>query len=62
VGVVGGAGYLGYRFMKKKRALPAGKSAGGRKALSAASGDDFDRRMRELEEVERRLDSEIGKG
>lgn len=62
VGVVGGAGYLGYRFMKKKKALPPGGSGGGRKALSAGTGDDFDRRMRELEEVERRLDTEIGKG
>jgi hypothetical protein len=62
VGIVGGAGYLGYRLMKKKQALPAGNRAGGRKALTAGSRDDFDRRMRELEEVERRLDSEIGKG
>jgi hypothetical protein len=61
VGVVGGAGYLGYRLMKKKKALPPGGRAGGRKALSAGSGDDFERRMRELEEVERRLDTEIGK-
>lgn len=61
VGVVGGAGYLGYRLMRKKKALPAGKRQGGRKALAAGSNDDFERRMRELEEVERRLDTEIGK-
>jgi hypothetical protein len=64
-GVLAGAGYLGYRMIagggrqkaiggRSRRALPAGR---GRKS----GGDDFDRKMRELEAIEKRLDAEIGK-
>ena len=63
--VLAGAGYLGYRMIagggrqkaiggRSRRALPAGR---GRKS----GGDDFDRKMRELEAIEKRLDAEIGK-
>jgi hypothetical protein len=66
-GVLAGAGYLGYRMIaggsrkalsggRHRRALPAGR--GGR---SSGGGDDFERKMRELEAIEKRLDAEIGK-
>ena len=56
-GVLGGAGYLGYRLLTKDKALqsaepkPRGKLSSG--------GDDFEQKMRELEAIERRLDREI---
>ncbi len=67
VGALAGAGYVGYRLVsggggdrkavsggRATRALGSGKRRGG-------DGDDFDRKMRELEAIERRLDAEIGK-
>lgn len=65
-GVLAGAGYLGYRMVtgggrqkaiggRSRRALPAGRGR------NSGSGDDFDRKMRELEAIEKRLDAEIGK-
>lgn len=68
-GVLAGAGYLGYRMIagggrqkamtggRHRRALPAGRGRG----RSSGSSDDFDRKMRELEAIEKRLDAEIGK-
>ena len=55
VGVIAGAGYLGYRAFGKTKELQASKE---RKALSSA---DFDRRMRELDALDRQLDQEIRK-
>ncbi|MBC8070604.1 MAG: hypothetical protein IAG13_19890 [Deltaproteobacteria bacterium] len=55
VGVIAGAGYLGYRAFGKTKALGEAKD---RKMLSSA---DFDRRMRELDQVDRQLDKEIGR-
>ena len=65
-GVLAGAGYLGYRMIaggsrkaisggRSRRALPAGRGR------SSGGGDDFERKMRELEAIEKRLDAEIGK-
>jgi len=66
-GVLAGAGYLGYRMIagggrqkamgssRQRRALTAGRGR------NSGSGDDFDRKMRELEAIEKRLDAEIGK-
>lgn len=66
-GALAGAGYLGYRALtggsrpravsggRHRRALPAGRGR------SSGGGDDFDRKMRELEAIEKRLDAEIGK-
>ena len=54
--LVAGAGYLGYRMVRKNKALPASAAP---KALS--SGDDFDRRMAELDAIEKKLDAEIRK-
>lgn len=57
LGVIGGAGYIGYRlFMGSDRALEGGKE---RKALSA--DDDFERKMRELDAMDRKLDDQIRK-
>lgn len=59
LGVLGAAGYFGYRMVggKKKKALP------GRNPRSLSSGgDDFDRRMGELDALDRKLDAEIRKG
>jgi hypothetical protein len=63
-----GAGYIGYRMIAggggERRAL---RGRRGQKALgtgrrgSRGSGDDFDRKMRELDAIEKRLDAEIGK-
>jgi hypothetical protein len=57
IGVLGGAGYLGYRLLSGGKALGAAKE---RKALPG-SHDDFDRRMRELDAMDRKLDAEIRK-
>ena len=51
-----GAGYFGYRALAKSKMLGGGKAP---KALNSAG--DFDRKMRELDEMDRRLDAEIRK-
>lgn len=57
LGVIAGAGYLGYRlFMGSDKAIEGGKE---RKALSA--DDDFERKMRELDAMDKKLDAEIRK-
>lgn len=57
LGVLAGAGYVGYRlFMGSDKALEGGKE---RKALSA--DDDFERKMRELDAMDKKLDAEIRK-
>lgn len=66
-----GAGYLGYRMIAsggrgERRALRgrrgSQKALGtGRRSHRVSSGDDFDRKMRELDAIEKRLDAEIGK-
>ena len=57
LGVIGGAGYINYRlFMGSDRAIEGGKE---RKALSA--DDDFERKMRELDAIDRKLDEQIRK-
>lgn len=68
LGALGGAAYLGYRLVAGKdgerKSIEGGRS---RRALGPArgrrggGGDDFERKMRELEAIERRLDAEIGK-
>jgi hypothetical protein len=64
-GALAGAGYLGYRLTaggKSRKAVSGGRA---RRALgpgkSRGGSDDFDRKMRELEAIEKRLDAEIGK-
>lgn len=52
--LIGGAGYLGYRMVKKNKAL-----AEPRAPRALTSGDDFDRRMAELDAIEKKLDAEI---
>ncbi len=56
-GVLGGAGYLGYRLLTKDKALGSAEPKS-RGKLSSGS-DDFEQKMRELEAIERRLDREI---
>ena len=68
-GLLGGAGYLGYRMIaggggrkavtggRSHRALGTGRGRSG----SGGSSDDFERKMRELDAIEKRLDAEIGK-
>ena len=70
LGALGGAAYLGYRLVAggggERKSIEGGRS---RRALGPArgrrggggGGDDFERKMRELEAIERRLDAEIGK-
>lgn len=55
IAVIGGAGYLGYRAFGKTKELQASRET---KALSSS---DFDRRMRELDALDRQLDAEIRK-
>ncbi len=64
-GLLGGAGYLGYRMIAGgggKKAISGGRS---QRALGSGrnrgSSDDFERKMRELDAIEKRLDAEIGK-
>lgn len=66
VGALAGAGYVGYRMVAGGRGDRKAVSGGrGTRALGPGrkrnDGDDFDRKMRELEAIERRLDAEIGK-
>lgn len=57
LGVLAGAGYVGYRlFMGSDKALEGAKE---RKALG--TGDDFDRKMRDLDAMDKKLDAEIRK-
>ncbi len=57
LGVIAGAGYVGYRlFMGADKAIE-GKPE--RKALGA--DDDFERKMRELDALDKKLDAEIRK-
>lgn len=57
LGVIAGAGYVGYRlFMGSDKALTGAKE---RKAI--APDDDFERKMRELDAMDRKLDEEIRK-
>lgn len=57
LGVLAGAGYVGYRlFMGNDRAIEGGKE---RKAI--APDNDFERRMRELDALDKKLDAEIRK-
>ena len=65
VGALAGAGYIGYRLVSgggDRKAVGSGRAP---RALGSGrrrgDGDDFDRKMRELEAIERRLDAEIGK-
>lgn len=68
-GALAGAGYLGYRMVAgsgERKSLRGGRSPralgpgrGGRSR--GGGGDDFERKMRELDAIERRLDAEIGK-
>jgi hypothetical protein len=67
LGALGGAAYFGYRMVSgggERKSIEGGRS---RRALGPArgrrggGGDDFERKMRELEAIERRLDAEIGK-
>ena len=57
LGVLGGAGYLGYRLMAGKDTKAVEGNTRPTKALPA--DNDFDRRMRELEAMERKLDQQI---
>ena len=57
IGVLAGVGYVGYRlYSGSNRALEGGKD---QKALGPS--DDFERRMRELDAADRKLDAEIRK-
>jgi hypothetical protein len=57
LGVIAGAGYVGYRlFMGSDKALEGSKE---RKALKP--DDDFERKMRELDAMDKKLDAEIRK-
>lgn len=66
VGALAGAGYIGYKLVAgggERKAVGGGRE---RRALGPGGkrrrdGDDFERKMRELEAIERRLDAEIGK-
>lgn len=62
IGVLGGAGYLGYRLLSGSKALSGKEHKALPGARSSAGGDDFDRRMRELDALDRKLDAEIRKG
>lgn len=56
IGLAATAGYFGFKVMSKTKALEGGKD---RKALMSSS--DFDRKMRELDAIDRQLDAEIRK-
>ena len=57
IGMLGAGAYLGYKVLTRDRALTEGSSSRGAKALPPA--DDFERKMRELERMEKALDAEI---
>lgn len=64
VGALAGAGYLGYRLVSghsERKAVQGGRSARALGPGRNRGGDDFERKMRELEAIERRLDAEISK-
>lgn len=64
VGALAGAGYIGYRLVAgggERKAVQGGRSARALGPGRSRGGDDFERKMRELEAIERRLDAEIGK-
>ena len=54
IAILAGAGYLGYRFFSKKKAL----GGGGRKSLPG--GDDYAAKMRKLDALDRKLNRDIG--
>ena len=56
LGLLGGAAYFGYRALSRSKAIAESTS---RPSRSIAEGSDFDRKMRELEAIERQLDREI---
>ncbi|MCA9653082.1 MAG: hypothetical protein H6712_21930 [Myxococcales bacterium] len=57
LGVIAGAGYVGYRlFMGSDKAIEGGKE---HKAIGPDA--DFERRMAELDAMEKKLDAEIRK-
>jgi hypothetical protein len=59
VGVLTGVGYLGFKMIgESKKAVSGAKQ---HKALADKPGDDFERKMRELEAIDRQLDAEIRK-
>jgi uncharacterized membrane protein YebE (DUF533 family) len=57
LGLLAGAGYLGYRLVAGKGKKSVAGSA--RHRALPQSGDDFERRMRELDAIEKQLDAEI---
>ncbi len=57
IGMLGAGAYIGYKVLTRDRALTEGSSARRSKALPPA--DDFERKMRELERMEKALDAEI---
>jgi hypothetical protein len=55
LGVLGGLGYVGYRMVASKdKAIEGGKSQ-----AALPPDADFDRRMRELDKIEKQLDAQI---
>jgi hypothetical protein len=53
IGVLGGAAYLGYRL------LSGGKALEGREHKALHADDDFERKMRELDALDKKLDAQI---
>lgn len=58
LGMIGGGLYLGYKVLNRPAALP-GHDERSPRALSA--GDDYERKMRELDRMEKALDAEISR-
>jgi hypothetical protein len=56
LGVLAGVGWFGYRLATSNKALGPGED---RKAITGAG--DYDRRMAELDALDRKLDAEIRK-
>ncbi len=56
IGMAAAAGYFGFKALAKAKALEGTKD---RKALMSSA--DFDRKMRELDAIDRQLDAEIRK-
>jgi hypothetical protein len=67
LGALAGAAYVGYRMVAgggERKSIEGGRSRralGPGRSRRGGGGDDFERKMRELEAIERRLDAEIGK-